>query len=214
MFKQRWLRTLRNLWDVTGTLVSPLCAYIIPQIIYFSRWEVPQESWKKSVHNAEFQTFRKKTVDNCEPAWYSEFVGRLIKLLVFHTFLKEMRPMVELDSGIIKLHQVDSEKMNSVVEKLLLPDEEVVGVYKTVRDSVVFTDRRIIATDVKGAGKKTDVTSIPYRQINKFSVQTSGILDVDSELEIHLICGETLHFEFMGTKAVYDIGQALAKFSL
>lgn len=122
--------------------------------------------------------------------------------------------MVEFESGFIKLMKTDENGINNTVSKLILPDEKIVGVFKTVRDSVVFTDRRIIATDVKGIGKKQDVTTIPYRMLNKFSIQTSGVLDADSELEIHLICGETLKFEFLGGKSVYEIGQALAKYAL
>lgn len=123
--------------------------------------------------------------------------------------------MVEFDSGtLIKLHRVDADSINSTVQKFLVPQETIVGAYKTVRDTVIFTDRRIIAVDVKGAGKKQDVTTIPYRTINKFSVQTSGILDADCEVEIHLICGETLRFEFMGSKPAIEVGQALGAYAL
>ncbi|WMJ84555.1 PH domain-containing protein [Oscillospiraceae bacterium LTW-04] len=47
----------------------------------------------------------------------------------------------------------------------------------------VFTDKRIIVINVQGiTGKKKDFTSLPYSKIQSFSVETAGVLDLDSEL--------------------------------
>lgn len=123
--------------------------------------------------------------------------------------------MVEFENGsVIKLHKVDNDSLNNTVKKYILPDEEILGVFKTVRDRVIFTDRRVIALDVQGAGARQDITSIPYRTVVKFSVVTTGLMDLDSEVELHLICGESFTFEFIGSKHVPEIGLALAKFCL
>lgn len=127
--------------------------------------------------------------------------------------------MIDFQNGtFVKLRRVEDEDIGSTVRKLLLPDEEIVGVFKTVRDRVIFTDRRVMAVNIQGAtGKKQDITSFPYRKIVAYSIETSGVLDTDSELE--LLFGGVggvgrIRFEFFGSAHIAEIGQALAKYTL
>lgn len=124
--------------------------------------------------------------------------------------------MIDFKNGTFaKLRRVDNDDIGSVPEKLLLPDESVVGVYKSVRDRVIFTDRRVIAVNIQGAtGKKQDITSMPYRKIDLFSVETSGFFDVDSELELYFGDTGRVRFEFFGTSNILEIGQVLAQYCL
>ncbi len=124
--------------------------------------------------------------------------------------------MLDFQNGtVMKLRRVDDEDIGGTVRKLLLPDEEIVGVFKTVRDRVIFTDRRILSVNIQGAtGKKQDITSIPYRKITAFSIETSGVLDTDSELELLFSGSARIRFEFFGSGHIGEIGQALAKFCL
>ena len=71
--------------------------------------------------------------------------------------------MIDFENGTFaKLRQVDNDDIGGTVRSLLLPDEEIIGVYKTVRDRVIFTDRRILAGNIQGAtGKKQDISSLP-----------------------------------------------------
>ena len=63
--------------------------------------------------------------------------------------------------------------------------ETIISSYRSMRDGVVFTNKRIIAVNVQGfTGSKKDYTSLPYKNIVAYSVETSGTLDLDSELEI------------------------------
>ncbi len=63
--------------------------------------------------------------------------------------------------------------------------EEVYIAYKLVRDTIIFTNRRVIFIDIQGVtGKKTEYLSVPYKSIVQFSVETSGHIDLDSELKI------------------------------
>ena len=49
----------------------------------------------------------------------------------------------------------------------------------------VFTQCRLLLVDRQGlTGKKTEYLSIPYRSITKFSVETAGTFDYDSELKV------------------------------
>ena len=84
-----------------------------------------------------------------------------------------------------------------LVTPLLVADEKVIGAYKAMRDGVVFTSKRIIAVNVQGmTGKKKDFTSLPYSKIQAFSIETSGVFDMDSELELYFSGLGKVKFEF------------------
>lgn len=94
--------------------------------------------------------------------------------------------MIDFENGaIIKLRPVDISTLADKVAPLLVAGEEVRQAYKAVRDSVVFTNKRIITINVQGVvGKKVDYTSLPYTRIQAFSVESAGLIDLESELEL------------------------------
>ena len=70
--------------------------------------------------------------------------------------------------------------------KILLDDETVLMAFKGGRDVTLFTTIRIMIIDVQGlVGCKIEYTSIPYRNIHAFSVESAGIWDRDSELNLY-----------------------------
>ena len=61
--------------------------------------------------------------------------------------------------------------------RILLEGENVNAAFKLVRDIIVFTDKRLILVDKQGlTGKKTEIQSIPYKSISRFSVETATAL--------------------------------------
>lgn len=77
--------------------------------------------------------------------------------------------------------------------------ETILSAFQTVRDQLVFTNKRIIAANVQGlTGKKVDYTSSPYSKIQTFSVETAGLLDLDCELEIYVSALGRIRFEIRG----------------
>lgn len=124
--------------------------------------------------------------------------------------------MIDFENGkFAKLRRVDDDDLGSTVKSLLLPDETVIGVYKTVRDRVVFTDRRVMALNIQGAlGKKQSVTTLPYRTVVAFSIETSGVVDTDSELEIFFSSVGRVTFEFLGSRHIDEIGRTLSEYVL
>lgn len=101
------------------------------------------------------------------------------------------------------------------VEQLLIPGETIIGSYKGIRDSVTFTTKRVIAVNVQGmTGKKKDYTSLPYSKVQAFSVETSGVFDLDSELELWFSSVGLVKFEFTGNSDIVKIGQAIGSFIL
>lgn len=85
----------------------------------------------------------------------------------------------------LKLHPVAPDRFLSTVTPLLISGEEIVACYQSVRDYLLFTNRRLICVNVQGiTGKKQDFTSLPYSKIQAFSIESAGVLDLDSELEL------------------------------
>ena len=117
---------------------------------------------------------------------------------------------------IFKLKKVNLEKKEEALHDLLVDEETIIGAYQTMRDYVVFTTMRIISVNVQGiTGKKKDYTSIPYSRINVFSIETAGVLDLDSELEIYVAGVEqVIQFEFTGMSDIKEIGKNIAKYAL
>lgn len=102
------------------------------------------------------------------------------------------------------------------VEELLIEGESVLDSFKSQRDGIVFTTKRIITLNVQGmTGKKRDYTSIPYNKISAYSVETSGFFDRDSELEIYVsgIKGN-MRFEFKGNVDIRQISQYISYIAL
>lgn len=122
--------------------------------------------------------------------------------------------MIDFENGsFVKLMKSDS--AGKAVEQLLIPGETIIGSYKGIRDSVTFTNKRVIAINVQGlTGKKKDYTSLPYSKIQAFSVETSGVFDMDSELELWFSSLGLITFEFTGNSDIVEIGQAIGSFIL
>jgi hypothetical protein len=76
------------------------------------------------------------------------------------------------NKGFFKLKQND--EYAERVSALLLDSEKIIGSYKSMRDGVVFTNKRIIAVNVQGlTGSKKDFTSLPYKNIVAYSADDS-----------------------------------------
>ncbi|MGV9182399.1 PH domain-containing protein [Arcanobacterium canis] len=63
--------------------------------------------------------------------------------------------------------------------------EQPYAAYKTLRDSAIFTSKRLIIRDAQGVtGKKVEIYSIPYSSINMWSTGgNAGRLDFNAEVE-------------------------------
>lgn len=80
---------------------------------------------------------------------------------------------------------VDPADLNKRLNGVLIDGETPDLAFKVIRDFFVFTQWRVILVDIQGlTGSKVDYMSIPYRAITRFSVETAGTFDLDSELKI------------------------------
>ena len=72
------------------------------------------------------------------------------------------------------------------VQELLVEGEQPIAAYKTIRDSAVFTTKRLIVRDAQGLkGKKVEIYSLPYTSIDMWSTENAGgFLDMNAEVEL------------------------------
>lgn len=114
-----------------------------------------------------------------------------------------------------RLKKVKNNEFGRMIDDFLIAGEEVIGAYQSVRDGVVFTNKRIIAINIQGiTGKKKDFTSIPYSKITTFSLETAGLFDLDSELEIYLSGVGRVKFQFTDATDVKEICRVISEFAL
>ena len=111
----------------------------------------------------------------------------------------------------LKLKPVDNSTFSSTLMPMFVDGEEIIASFKTIRDGVVFTTKRIFAINVQGiTGKKVDYTSLPYSKIQAFSVETAGVLDLDSELELWFSGLGKVKFEFVSRADVSRICKVIS----
>ncbi|WP_030177535.1 PH domain-containing protein [Streptomyces sp. NRRL S-813] len=111
-------------------------------------------------------------------------------------------------------HSIDPAQAQQEYTRLLGQGEQVHAAFLLIRDTILFTDRRLILVDKQGiTGKKTEYHSVPYRSITHFSVETAGHFDLDAELKIWL-SGTAGPIEKTFTKGVdiYEVQAILTQF--
>ena len=119
------------------------------------------------------------------------------------------------NSSFVKLNMVGNDAFSSQIMPILIDGETILSSYKGIRDGVVFTNKRIITVNIQGiTGKKKDFTSMPYSKIQVYSVETSGVLDMDSELELWFSGVGKVKFEFTRNSNVSEICKSISNFVL
>ncbi len=115
----------------------------------------------------------------------------------------------------LKLRRVKDDDYSKIVDDILIPGEEILSCYRTVRDGVVFTNRRALTLNHQGiTGKKVDVTSLPYSKIQLYSIETSGVVDIDSELIFWYSHIGQIRFEFLVGSNIAEICRSISEFIL
>jgi hypothetical protein len=111
-------------------------------------------------------------------------------------------------------HAIEPATAQQDFARLLGDDERVHAAYLLIRDTILFTDRRLILVDKQGiTGKKVEYHSIPYKSITHFAVETAGTFDLDAELKIW-ISSNSVPVQKTFTKGVdiYEVQAILTQF--
>jgi len=116
------------------------------------------------------------------------------------------------EESLFKLKAIDNEKAREDFHRFLIEGENIFATFKSIRDQVVFTNKRVIAANVQGiTGSKVDYTSIPYSKIQTFSIETSGSFDRDCELELYISAVGKVSFELSGSFDIIGFNQVLSQ---
>lgn len=122
---------------------------------------------------------------------------------------------ITMDSNFMNLREIPLKDVRSEVPSLMVEGESMVMAFQTVRDQVIFTDKRIFVVNVQGlTGKKTSYFSYPYSKILYFGVETAGVLDIDSELIFAYSNGAKLQFDFKARVDIRRISTLVSKYIL
>ncbi len=103
-------------------------------------------------------------------------------------------------------------KFNSDFKQLLIDGEMIDAGFAVQRDTLLFTNKRLILVDIQGiSGRQLEYLSIPYHKITKFSVQTGSQFDLNAELKIW-VGSDAIPIEkkFNKDLSIYDVQKILA----
>ncbi|ACU36041.1 PH domain-containing protein [Actinosynnema pretiosum subsp. pretiosum] len=118
-------------------------------------------------------------------------------------------------ASVFKLAPCAPEDIAPQVSPIMVRGEQIISCFKTVRDFVVFTDKRVIAVNVQGmTGRKKDFTSLPYSRIQAFSIETAGTFDLDAELDLWFSGLGKVRLEFKGHADVRLLAQVIGTYVL
>lgn len=116
------------------------------------------------------------------------------------------------NASFMKLRPVGDNSYAALITPLFVEGESILASFQGIRDGVVFTSKRIFAINVQGiTGKKKDISSLPYSKIQAFSVETAGVLDLDSELELWFSGLGKVKFEFVSRADVSGICRMISE---
>ncbi|MBN2929160.1 MAG: PH domain-containing protein [Eubacterium sp.] len=121
------------------------------------------------------------------------------------------------DNTVFNLKPIEEKDVQKDVTNLFVDGERILGAYKTIRDQVIFTNKRIITVDVQGiTGKRKDYSTLPYSKLQYFSVQTPGFAELipDCEMELFFTNGFVAKFEFKGNCNIIELGKTISQYVL
>lgn len=122
--------------------------------------------------------------------------------------------MIDFKNGaLIKLKPLKANELYDDVAIFLIDGETLIASFQAIRDKVVFTNKRILSINMQGlTGKKVDYTSLPYSKVQAFSVETSGVFDMDCEIELMFsgVAG-LVRFEVRGSFDIKGFNRVLSE---
>ena len=116
------------------------------------------------------------------------------------------------NASFFRLKPVNDNDFADMITPMFAPGEQIIQTFRGIRDGVVFTNKRIITINVQGfTGKKKDFKSLPYSKIQAYSVESAGVFDLDSELDLWFSGMGRVRFEFVARANVSEICRIISE---
>ena len=107
---------------------------------------------------------------------------------------------------------VNLAELTKEFSEILINDEIIESAFAVLRDKWVFTNKRLILLNIQGlTGTEREYLTIPFRSVDRCSIETGGTLDDDCEMKI-LIKGmaEPLQKDFKRNTDLKGLQRVLA----
>ncbi|WP_235069544.1 PH domain-containing protein [Turicibacter sp. TJ11] len=106
--------------------------------------------------------------------------------------------MAEIQPKIIGLMNTNLEDGRDLFDFLISNQEEVLLSYKSVRDRLIVTNKKLLVIDVQGiTGRKKEYMILPLSKLTAFSCESSGTFDLDAELKVWGSAINQMEFQFL-----------------
>ncbi|AWA30062.1 helicase [Flavobacterium magnum] len=108
---------------------------------------------------------------------------------------------------------VNPDELTQKYSQLLIDGEHIELGFKLIRDTFIFTSKRLIFVNVQGlTGSKVEYKSINYKSISRFSIESAGTFDLDAELRIWVSseAEPSIKAQFSKSVNVYEVQKVLA----
>ncbi|GII98119.1 PH (Pleckstrin Homology) domain-containing protein [Sediminihabitans luteus] len=124
--------------------------------------------------------------------------------------------MIDFDStAFVRLSEWKLDSAEKALQDVLIDGEVIELAFNSQRDSVTFTDKRIVALNVQGmTGTKKAYTSLPYAKVQAFAVETNGTTDLDAELVLWFSHLGRVAFQFSRGVDIHQISALIATHAL
>lgn len=104
----------------------------------------------------------------------------------------------------------ENEKLNERYSDYLLDDEKIIFNTGNSKGVYLFLDERIFVHDyISGKITKQEYHTIPYKNIKRFTIETAGVMDLDTDIKLFLGGGQeesiTLKVPIDSTKEINKI---------
>lgn len=122
--------------------------------------------------------------------------------------------MADIQPKIVGLTETRLDDGRELYDFMLIDGEYVEKSYKSVRDRLIITNKRILSIDIQGMlGSKKEYMIIPYSKISTFSCESAGTFDIDSEFKIWVSGVGCIEFQFIKSN-VKPLTQIISKYIL
>ena len=115
-----------------------------------------------------------------------------------------------MESKIAALMSTSLNDGRDLFDFIMNEDEKVLLSFRSVRDRLVVTNKKLLIIDIQGiTGRKKEYMIIPFSKITAFSCESSGTVDLDAELKVWASGINQMQFEFIKGTNIRPLIQVL-----